>query len=189
MNNLDILEFKILLANLDTIPNSLLSAIIQDPQFLNFDFGIDILYLIERGMSPSIIKSSTDLDNFYTYLDDIIDRALHYSSFQYSNEEILIYKKYFYYKIISSSIINIQKDKRIDFLSDMENILSIQVNTNSGAWIAKENLRLILLNFYTSEILTDTLITKIKNHLTIAKGNDLKRKELIENTLNQVFLT
>jgi len=63
------------------------------------------------------------------------------------------------------------------------------VNTNSGAWIAKENLRLILLNFYTSEILTDTLITKIKNHLTIAKGNDLKRKELIENTLNQVFLT
>jgi len=58
-------------------------------------------------MSPSIIKSSTDLDNFYTYLDDIIDRALHYSSFQYSNEEILIYKKYFYYKIISSSIINI----------------------------------------------------------------------------------
>lgn len=188
MNNLDILEYRILVSNLDMVPNSLLSTIIQDHQFLNFDFGIDILYLIERGISPSITKSSIDLDNLYNYLSEIIDRAINYSSFNYSTEEILIYKKYFYYKLISLSILNIPRENYNIFIKDIENLLTIQINGQSGAWIAKENLRLVLLNFYSSEGFVNGIETsKIKEQLTIARSNDDKRRKLIEISLDKVF--
>lgn len=183
MNGLDILELRTLMQGKEIIPDNLIQKIISDAAFASVPFPIDILYVIEKCFFPKIADASSEtLQEVKEYIDNTIDQIARLSSFSYSNNELLIYKKYLFYKVISAYPITDYEN----CILDIENILSMPTNEQSGAWIAKENLRIILLNIYAQSQTFNTSIEKIKQQIAIAKAVDKKRKQLINNSIDQI---
>lgn len=186
MNGLDILELRTLMQGKEKIPNNLIKNIISDKVFTTVSFPVDILYIIEKCFFPRITDASQKtLDELEEYIDNVIDQIVSLSSFNYSDNEILIYKKYIFYKILTISPIIDYKN----YISEIEDILLIPVNEYNGAWIAKENLRLILLNLYTQSQAFNVSIEKIKQQITIARAVDEKRKKLINDSIDKIYFS
>lgn len=186
MNGLDILELKTLMQGKEKIPNNLIKNIISDKIFTTVSFPVDILYTIEKCFFPRITDvSKKTLDELEEYIDNVIDQMVSLSSFNYSDNEILIYKKYTFYKVIAISPIVDYKN----YILDIENILSMPINEYNGTWIAKENLRLILLNLYTQSQEFNISIEKIKQQITIARAVDEKRRKLINDSIDKIYFS
>ena len=78
-------------------------------------------------------------------------------------------------------------EKREQFIKDIENVITIPTAPDTAIWYAKENLRLILLDLYTSFGLFD--INRAKELLEIVKANNTKRQRFVIDVLNQVFMS
>lgn len=182
-NRLDFIELKTLIANQQEISNDLIKKVILDSDFQNLDFGADILYIIERC---NIIITVNNIEQTQNYINTLIDQMNLISTFSYTDNEVLLFKKYMFYKYLSFQTLdtaNIEKS-----ITDLETLLSIPINKNynTSAWLAKENLRLILLEIYANSINIVNYKDQILTQLEIARGVSMQREEL-ENLIHSMI--
>lgn len=184
MNRIDILEMKINIAEQKIPDNSLIQKIIFDELLQKMNcYGLDILFIIERCNTP--ITSNIDEKKLYNYINDLINKIAELSENQYSENELLLFKKYIFYKLATTYLD--MAEKREQFIKDIENVITIPTAPDTAIWYAKENLRLILLDLYTSFGLFD--IDRAKELLEIVKANNTKRQRFVIDVLNQVFMS
>lgn len=183
MNKVDILEMKLNIAELNIPSDDLIKKIIFNNSLTKFDcYGLDILFIIERCNIPLAVNiNATFLEE---YVNNLINKIAELSNNNYSENELLLFKKYLFYKW-AFSYIDIS-EKKAQFINDIENVLSIQIVQDNAVWMVKENLRLILLDLYT---IFDTFdINKAKELLIIVKSNNEKRLDFTKNILDKVYI-
>lgn len=171
---LDLLDLKIRVVRLDpNIPDSIITKILNDEQFNNFDFGMDIYYILSRSYINIENTNKTQQADIEQWVSNFVDQLRRLSNFTYTDDEILLYKKYFYYNTVSR-VSNLGQN-----FEEILSLLSIPVSKNGMAWLAKENLRIAFLTG-CSFALKSVNLNIIQEQLTIARSAVEHKKELEE---------
>lgn len=190
INFLDILTLQLSLRNIPKpIDDNLIKQIISNEEFDKFNGeGYDILYLIGKTFF-NVVDETISQEELKNWCENYIDQIRRLSKFNYNDNEILLYKKYFYYKLIL--IINrnnfFSEESRQEIIDDIKNLLSIQIVKENGAWIVKEELRILLLQIMTDTTSEDKYQTVVQN-LEIAKSNSIKLRKKIDTTINSILV-
>ena len=177
INFLDVLDLYLQMTNLaDDIPDKLIQNIIDDNQFQPYNYDYGILFILSKRNMTLINENTVDIDEWQQWLHNtFFPQLVRLSKYKYSNDEITILEKYFYYKTI---FFNIQHMKRQEeSIQDILDTLSISVDENCSAWLAREELRLLFLTNYTSSNYFKNNLETVKTQLALARQNfDQKEK-------------
>lgn len=174
---LDFLELAIPISQAeDDIPDSLFLKIFNNSAFESADKGADILYILIRCFHHINFKDLND-EEIQNWINKKIEQLVRLSKFEYTNEDKIILNKYVYYEYYFN---NVEIYNRLDeFVTDIDNVLSISINAKNGIWLAKEELRLAILRIFSMNIISDKYINFLTNQLMIAKANQEVRERLL----------
>lgn len=184
INYLDMLELQLQVIQLsDNIPDNLISNIINDDQFEIYNYDYDIMYIFESAIFNRRIDINNNFNKLEEWSNNLTSQIGRLSQHNYSNDELLIFKKLLYYKLIlnnSTGDIMVNKKLITNFIQDIIEVLSsINISEETSCWLAKEKLRLVLLEIYSKNIDMLTSNPKmVSEQLNIARANEKKVKEL-----------
>ena len=174
----------------DNISDNLISNIINDDQFEIYNYDYDIMYIFESSIFNRRIEFNNNFNKIEEWSNNLTSQIGRLSQHNYSNDELLIFKKLLYYKLIlNNSNGDIMANKKLitNFIQDiMETLSSVNILEKTSCWLAKEKLRLVLLELCSKN--TDILIPHskmISEQLNIARANEEKVKESF-NIVNEI---
>ena len=183
INLLDILDLRLKVTQISNdIPDILISKILDDEIFDNMIKGGDILYIIERCFHHLKLDKYS-FEEIEIWASERINQLIRLSRFEYNDNEKLILFKYLFYKYCLTGN-DITLEKLDIYVKDIDNILSIQINEKNGIWVAKEELRLVVLQMFAMNIFEDKYINFLENQLFIARANSEERQRLSDQYLN-----
>lgn len=150
----------------------IIKDIISQKNFKNIE-KLDILYIITLPARPINVEYNDE--ELQIRCNKIIDQLIEISKFNYSNDEIEILKKYYFYLYKK-----INKDDVGTNINNLEHLITNEIdNLIPLVKYINEELRLILLeNYQYSDNIYEQKIDSIETHLRIAQSTKKFRLEI-----------
>ena len=151
INSLDFFDLRLQILQLsNNISDDLLKSIIYDEQFQKLNYDYDILYIIDKVLAPyQSVNAEKTIEEVKAWVHNFILQLNNLSKHNYSNDELIIFETFFIYKITLENKffdLQIRTDLSESYIQDILSTLSISVENNTSAWLAKEKIRITFLN-------------------------------------------